>query len=122
MGKSSALTAMVFNLMDNSLRYSIDPGLSDNALGIYFGPDLPATQLMTLKQKAERGGELFKESLLVEEECLQIPIDTCRARLGLWESSVQNLMKSGGYGQEAIDMWGELLSSTVIFSKERIEG
>lgn len=123
MSKSSSIITMALKYMDNPVHFSSDPGLEDNTLGIYFGPDTPAIASMTSDQRSIRRPlmDLLKAGILIEQGCLSPPFDRCLAQLKSWSTTVESYLADGKFGRSPINAWAATSTDPKVFSRETIE-
>jgi hypothetical protein len=104
---SQSVITAAFRFMDNPVKFSRDPSLSDGTLGIYFGTEPLAVSAMSVAQKAAREPLLtfIKSGEVLKHQCLSEQSSVCFANYSSWTSSVNSHLKSNGFDQNAAIEW-----------------
>lgn len=123
MDKSNSLIVMAFKYMDSPLHFSSDPELSDNMLGVYFGPNAPALPTMTSQQKELRRPlmDYVKTGMAVEQACSLDHGDLCQKQATAWTTAVQSYIGDGKLGKNSVTDWAHSLSDGDATSPASIE-
>lgn len=122
MGKSASIIDMAFRYMDNGVHYSRGPGLPDNMLGIYFGPDAVTNPLFSTEQKSTRRPliPLLKAGLSIEGYCGRWNNWFCASFQHFWESSVSSYLL-GAFSVTARDEWLTASNISGGYSNQKME-